>query len=84
MATSSPGRFSLALEVGREKPREKPPHLQSQEKARALGTRLMKWQIIVRLKMVFRFLCKVDCKKVNWAEQIAMKRWKISHELKEF
>ena len=50
----------------------------------ALGRRLMKWQIIVRLMMVFRFLCKTKCKKVNRAEQIAMKRWKISHELQEF
>ena len=34
--------------------------------------------------MVFRFLCKTEYKKVNWAEQIAMERRKIIHELKEF
>ena len=33
--------------------------------------------------MVSQFLCKTDCKKENWAEQIAMGRRKISHELKE-
>ena len=33
--------------------------------------------------MVFRFLCKTDCKKVNWAEQITMERRKISHEFSE-
>ena len=38
----------------------------------------------MRFMMVFRFLCKTDCKKVNWAEQIAMERRKIIHELKEF
>ena len=32
-------------------------------------------------RMVFRFLCKTDCKKVNWAEQFAMERRKISHEI---
>ena len=36
------------------------------------------------LMTVFQFLCRNDCKKVNWAEQIAMKRRKISHELKGF
>ena len=40
-------------------------------------------QIIVRLIMVFRFLRKTDCKKVNWAEQIAIERRKISHEFSE-
>ena len=44
----------------------------------------MELQIILRFMMVFRFLCKTDCKKVNWAEQIAMERLKISHEMKEF
>ena len=34
----------------------------------------MEWQVIVRLMMVFWFLCKTDCKKVNWAEQKL--RWK--------
>ena len=34
--------------------------------------------------MVFRFLRKTDCKKVNWAEQIAMEILKISDEMKEF
>ena len=33
--------------------------------------------------MVFRFLCKTDCKKVNRAKKIAMERRKTSHELKE-
>ena len=32
--------------------------------------------------VVFRFLCKTDCKKVNRAKQIAMERGKTSHELK--
>ena len=27
----------------------------------------MEWQIIVRPMMVFRFLRKTDCKRVNWA-----------------
>ena len=37
--------------------------------------------------MVFRFLCKTDCKKVNWAEQIAMEdeksptNWRSLREL---
>ena len=34
----------------------------------------MEWQVIVRLMMVFWFLYKTDCKKVNWAEQKL--RWK--------
>ena len=32
------------------------------------------------MTMVFRLSCKTDCKKINWAEQIAMERRKISHE----
>ena len=43
----------------------------------------MEWQIIVRLIMVFRSLCKTDCEKVKWAEQIAMERRKIRYEFKE-
>ena len=34
--------------------------------------------------MVFWFLCKTDCKKVNWAEQTAIERPKISRKFKEF
>ena len=34
--------------------------------------------------MVFRFFRKTDCKKVNWAEKIAIERRQISHEMKEF
>ena len=29
------------------------------------------------------FLCKTDCKNLNWAEQIVMERRKFSHEMKE-
>ena len=43
----------------------------------------IKWQIIVRLMMVFWFN-KMDCKKQNWVEQIVMERWKLSHKSKEF
>ena len=32
-------------------------------------------------RKVFRFLCKTNCKRVNWAEQITMERPKISHKI---
>ena len=34
--------------------------------------------------MVFRFLCKTNYEKVNWAEQIVMERPKFYNKFKEY
>ena len=34
--------------------------------------------------MVFRFLCKLNYEKINWAEQIVMERPKFYNKFKEY